>query len=106
MHAFLIRAALVAAFLMALALFAWANRAAAQTVCGPRVKFLTHLEQNYDERPAAMGVTSLGEIVEVLISEKRSWTIIVTHPSGRTCLVAAGEAWERIKRTAQEKAPL
>ncbi len=44
-----------------------------------------------------MGLASSGGVVEVLTNEKgSSWSIIVTMPSGVTCLVAAGEGWEAV----------
>tara|TARA_Y100000310_G_scaffold344909_1_gene460419 strand:+ start:18295 stop:18603 length:309 start_codon:yes stop_codon:yes gene_type:complete len=72
----------------------------AQALCGERDNFLTHLGKNHKEAPAAMGVTSSGRVIEVLTSENGSWTIIVTHPNGTSCMLAAGEAWEEVERIA------
>ena len=74
--------------------------AQAQMLCGERNNFLKHLGQNYKEAPTAMGLTSTGKVIEVLTSEKGTWTIIITDPDGKSCLVAAGEAWEAIERLA------
>jgi hypothetical protein len=70
----------------------------AQTVCGERGDFLGHLSNSYHERPVAMGLVSNGALLEVLASDKGSWTIIVTRPDGTSCVVAAGEAWEDLPR--------
>lgn len=70
--------------------------AAAQTVCGERGEFIDHLSRNYDEAPVAMGLVSNGSVLEVLASDKGTWTVIVTRPDGMTCVVATGEAWEGI----------
>ena len=67
--------------------------ATAQTMCGERNKFLKHLSSGYSEAPVAMGLVSNGSILEVLASKDGTWTIIVTRPDGRSCVVAAGESW-------------
>ena len=77
-----------------------APSASAQTLCGERQNFISHLGKNHHEATTAMGLTSSGKVIEVLTSEKGSWTIIVTNPDGRSCLIAAGEDWEAIERIA------
>lgn len=70
--------------------------ASAQTVCGERSQFLHRLSKSHSESPVAMGLVSSGSVLEVLASENGSWTIIVTMPTGNSCVVAAGEAWENL----------
>lgn len=89
-------AALTAAFFMPAA-------APAQTVCGERATFLAKLGQDYKEAPTAMGVTADGRMVEVLTSEAGTWTMIITHPNGRTCIVTAGQGWESFGRISPNK---
>ncbi|MDP6346478.1 MAG: hypothetical protein QF491_23275 [Alphaproteobacteria bacterium] len=91
----------LAATAMAAGLLLYAGSPAqAQALCGERDNFLTHLGKNHKEAPTAMGVTSSGRVIEVLTSENGSWTIIVTHPNGTSCMLAAGEAWEAVERIA------
>ena len=66
------------------------------SACVERSEFLKHLSSNYDEAPVAMGLTSTGRVLEVVVSEAGSWTIIVTLPSGVSCGVASGESWEGV----------
>ena len=62
-----------------------------------RQQWVDRFERKYDEMPVARGITTNGKaVIEVLASESGSWTLIVTGPQGRTCLVASGEAWEGI----------
>ena len=69
-----------------------------QNSCTDRSSALSHLSKNYQEEPVAMGLASSGGIVEVLTDEKGlSWSIIVTMPTGVTCLVASGEGWEALQ---------
>lgn len=79
---------------------AQAQQAPAGTVCGERSKFLAHLDKNHKEAPTAMGVTASGRVLEVLTSSDGTWTIIMTHPNGMTCMVTAGQAWEDVERVA------
>lgn len=63
--------------------------------CAPREAILKSLSKNYQEAPVSMGVTSNGGLLEVLASASGSWTIIVTHPGGPTCMVASGQGWRK-----------
>lgn len=69
-----------------------------QNSCTDRGSALSHLSKNYQEQPVAMGLASSGGVVEVLTNDKgSSWSIIVTLPTGVTCLVASGEGWEALQ---------
>jgi hypothetical protein len=66
--------------------------------CTDRSSALSHLSKNYREEPVAIGLASSGSIVEVLTNDKgSSWSIIVTMPTGVTCLVASGEGWQALQ---------
>ncbi|MHC8493443.1 hypothetical protein ACTU44_12120 [Thalassospira sp. SM2505] len=67
-------------------------------VCGDRQKVIASLADKYAEEPVAIGVTANGGVIEVLKSPHgESWTILFTYPSGPTCLVASGEAWQDLE---------
>lgn len=75
-----------------------------QANCTDRTSALSHLSKAYKEQPVAMGLASSGGIVEVLTNgEGTTWSIIVTMPSGVTCLVASGEGWEALQPIADGK---
>ena len=58
--------------------------------CGPRNEVVTRLLEQYGETRRSMALDRRG-IVEVFASEETgSWTITITLPDGRTCLLAAG----------------
>ncbi len=61
--------------------------------CGKRGDFIEYLRTAYDESPVTRGLTVDGKVLEILASDRGTWTIIVTAPSGETCGIAAGEAW-------------
>lgn len=84
----------LAAIVFAVAI-AVAAPAHAQLKCGDRLEALAHLAERYHEAPVAIGVATNGGVVEVLASaDGKTWTIIVTLPNGRACLIAAGGDWE------------
>ena len=37
-----------------------------------------------------------GPCVEVFISEKGTWTMLVTDQAGTSCIMAAGDAWDEV----------
>jgi len=78
---------------------ATAAEAQGSLVCAPRAQLLDQLSSKYKEVPLAAGLSSSGSLIEVLTSDNGStWTIMVSQPNGSSCLVAAGEGWEELKR--------
>ena len=72
--------------------------------CAPRPEFLKQLSKQFHEEPVALGLTNNGSIIEVLTSDDGStWTIMISQPNGSSCLVAAGEGWEAMKRVAKDE---
>jgi hypothetical protein len=75
---------------------------AADKVCGDRMQILERLQQRHDETPKALGLSSDGGVVEVLVSPEGGWTILVTYPMKPTCVIAVGEAWQPLTLVGQE----
>ncbi len=92
----LLTAALVAAF-------SWP--AEAQLDCGDHRQITNRLMADYSETRVGAGLDGFGSVVELFASEQGSWTILVTFPDGRTCLMAAGEAWQPIPRIILNRVP-
>lgn len=66
--------------------------------CAERAKVLEHLGTRYGETRQSIGIASNNSVIEVFASaETGTWTITVTLPTGMTCLVASGEAFERLE---------
>jgi hypothetical protein len=76
-----------------------ARAQSAQSVCGDRNTFLEKLNSRYGEGITGMGLANNGTMLEIATSQQGSWTIIVTRPDGVSCVVATGEAWERLPLT-------
>ncbi len=84
-------ATLVAATLMLLALPAQAQGPA----CGPRAEMVARLSSHFGETRRGIGLGRRDGVVEVFASpDTGSWTITMTMPDGRMCLVASGQSWE------------
>lgn len=80
-------------------LIAWGaflSPAMAEIMCGDREEVIDSLENVHKESPISMGLAVNGTVVEVFSSKKGTFTIIMTHPNGLSCLVTAGEFWETL----------
>lgn len=75
--------------------------ASAQAVCGKRTDLLGQLAGRWQEAPVAMGLKDDGSMLEVVASADGStWTLLITQPSGASCVVATGERWESAAKIA------
>lgn len=69
--------------------------AQAQSPWQYREDILSHLAKKYHEEPKALGLTTQGAILELLVSEDgETWTLILTLPTGHTEFMAAGQHWQ------------
>jgi hypothetical protein len=84
-------AAVTASSLLGLTTPASANPAA----CAPRADIVQKLDETYKEARQAIALTKQGGLLEIFVSAKGSWSILVSSPNGKTCLVAAGENWQQ-----------
>jgi len=77
----------------------WAAQAAqAQPAsCAARASVIERLQTTFGESRQGMGLGQNNAVVEIFASaDTGTWTILVTLPNGMSCLIAAGESWERI----------
>lgn len=84
------KALILAALVSPLALSMCTAPAFAQQNCAERAVIADRLSSDYGEQQQSMGL-SAGGIVEIWANtDTGSWTILVTEPSGLSCLVASG----------------
>ena len=69
--------------------------AQAQLACETRDKIAKTLKQDYAETPVSAGLDNDGRMIEVFASHEGSWTILLTMPTGVSCLLATGKNWTR-----------
>ncbi len=74
---------------------------AAESAGTPRDVVVKFLGERHAEAPVAYGLASNGGLIEVFTTaDGATWTIVLTMPSGLTCMMATAEAWESLATTA------
>lgn len=84
--------------LAALATPAQAQRA---MPCNQRKQIVTVLAQKFEEVEVGAGITPGGQLLEVFASPNGSWTLLLSLPTGQSCMMATGEDWDSKKRLAE-----
>ena len=60
------------------------------------------LHKDYSEKPIAFGVQGDGSLMQVYASRTgETWTVVLTTPTGVSCIVAEGTRWEDLPRQAE-----
>lgn len=73
--------------------------------CGPRAQVMEVLATKYRESRRGIGMAGASGVVEVFASsDTGSWTVTVSLPDGRTCLLASGTGWETLNDELPAKA--
>jgi hypothetical protein len=62
--------------------------------CGSHKELTNRLAKHFYERRGGAGLTRDGKLFEIFISEKGTWTVLVTLPTGMSCIVLDGTDWE------------
>lgn len=71
-----------------------ASPAAAEN-CAPHPNAVAFLAENFGESRQSIGLMD-GRIVEMIANpDTGTWTILITTPDGRACIVAAGTDFQR-----------
>lgn len=88
-------AALVAGLLALGALLLPEGATARPSMCHERHLLLDHIEREYGETPAEWGLDNSGAVIELLRApDGASWSLLMTTPTGVSCLLASGFDWE------------
>ena len=61
--------------------------------CGPRAEIVAQLKKGYDEIRRAAALTKEGSLLEIFVSPTGSFSVLISGPTGKSCLVTAGEGW-------------
>ena len=88
-----------AASVLALALAAATAGAAAEPgqACADRTHVIQKLAERFGETLRSVGLHDDDGVVEIYSSDQTgTWTILVTHPDGKSCLLAEGQLWEQV----------
>ena len=72
--------------------------------CQDRDTLVTALAQKYEEVLTGLGVQSAQQVLEIWSSEDTgTFTILVTRPDGKSCIVASGQHWQSVDELPQAK---
>ena len=91
-----LRLALLGAAVLTLWLVIWPAKAHAVIQCGPHTRMTEVLRDKYLEAPRH-NATQGKRMVEVYVSDKRGFTVLVTDVKGLACIVAAGQDWHDVE---------
>ena len=68
--------------------------ASAQAPCDDRSTIIRVLQEKHGETHQGTGLQGSAQLLEFWSSDETgSWTILATHPNGKSCIVAAGRSW-------------
>ncbi len=89
---------IISSLIAASALFLAASPAISEQLSAPRDRAVIQLEKQFGEMVSGRGLAANGKrMIELLVSEKGSWTVLVSDANGRSCVMASGENWQGIK---------
>ncbi|MGB0507269.1 MAG: hypothetical protein ACPGGK_13835 [Pikeienuella sp.] len=65
--------------------------------CAQRTQLVKQLENSHGERQQNIGLQQNAGVIETFANtDTGTWTIFITLPSGVSCLIAAGEAFQPV----------
>ena len=70
---------------------------ASASVCMNHKTLTGYLSEKFKEEPKAVGLVEQQNLMEVFVSAKGTWTIVMTSTQGVSCIIAAGDTWEEVK---------
>ena len=78
--------------------FVWSTTGhSAQPICASHDAAKEQLQKKFHEQVVGRGLTTRGNAMfELFVSEKGSWTLVVSQPNGRSCIFASGENWQQL----------
>lgn len=74
------------------------SAAAAGPICGERNEIVGDLKSGYDETARSIALSNDGNLLEIFVSSEGTWTALLTTPTGVSCVVGSGEAWEHVAK--------
>ncbi len=70
--------------------------------CNARAIFVNILGSQYAESLSYQGLNDTDKLVEVFISDTRTWTMLITTADGRSCILLVGNYWEVVSEGEEE----
>ena len=79
--------------LMATATPVLATSPIADVLYEPTSRMTEKLSHQMQSKKQNMGLRGPEQVLEVWTDKQGDWTMVITYASGRSCIVAMGEAW-------------
>lgn len=79
--------------------FVASSVSAVEVQCAKHDQMVKLLSKKYTENPVAMGTVNSERYMQLFVSSKGTWTVLITKTDGQACIAAAGENWEKISIT-------
>ncbi len=95
-----IKKALIGAALAFVVSFGISGEPAYAQACSKHKDIVENLKNKYQEKQQGYGLIGGVAIMELFVSDKGTWTIIITQQNGIACIVAAGNDWEQLPEIA------
>ncbi|WP_339853358.1 hypothetical protein [uncultured Nisaea sp.] len=64
-------------------------------LCTQHGDLVNQLGKKYGEAVSASGFDGAGNFVQIFSSKTGSWTIAISTPGGQTCVISAGNDWQK-----------
>lgn len=90
-------AAIAASVVLSATSFITEDADARSARCGSHKDVVAFLGKKYKETRIGMGLINAGQMMELFMSERGSWTMLITRPDGVTCFGPVGKNWTHIK---------
>jgi hypothetical protein len=75
-----------------------ASAATAETYCAKHDKLAEILDTKFGEQQIGAGLAGHEAMVELFVSKGGTFTLVSTNTSGVSCIVGAGDSWEKVER--------
>ena len=62
-------------------------------VCFPHAEMVAHLDTQKNQSQVVAAQEDRGALVEVYVSELGSWSMVITNPDLRSCIIGTGTQW-------------
>lgn len=83
----------IAFALAALVLLTTPVQAQQRPLCAEHDSIVELLASTFGETLSAAGVSADGDMVQVYSADSGSWSVVITRPGGRACVIASGDGW-------------
>jgi len=70
--------------------------AAAETYCASHDALAANLLAKFGEQQQGMGLAGKAAMVELYVSKAGTFTLVTTDTKGLSCIVGAGDGWEKL----------